>query len=328
MKAYIANFGVRNYLWPDCKARSTVATFEDQHARPFWIAGDRDGYVEYSIRNVKTVSGLTPTKGVASRWFEIGNIVANTSGDFWIHADGDDLWWTQSKGEPVHVALVPARWPGASSSTQVYEIHKPANQWSRISRAGRPLRWSGLHPRARDFLTTQSTLVALSASNAAYALALINDEDLDAWHLRPDWKAKQANAKVSPGKHFSAVERSVWQMIETAYRTIANADGRTVERLVKVKECGFETRDEFTEHLISLLEAQDYSCALSGLALQFEGSQDDTQLLASLDRIDSSGHYAPGNLQIVCRFINFWKGAQENSEFARLLELVRIDGSR
>lgn len=43
----------------------------------------------------------------------------------------------------------------------------------------------------------------------------------------------------------------------------------------------------------------------------------------SLDRIDSDGHYEAGNLQVVCRFINFWKGASDDEEFRRLLELVR-----
>ena len=204
-----------------------------------------------------------------------------------------------SKPGPAWVDLVPSRWPGYSSSARVYEIHKPANRWSRVSRAGRPLKWSGLHPRARDFLTTQSTLVALSFLNASYALALINDENLNVWHLRPDWKAKQTNTKAPPVKHFNSQEKAVWRMVETAYNTVANSDGRTVERLLKIKECGFETRYAFTEYLNSLLEGQDHLCALSGLALQFDSSHDDPQLLASLDRIDSNAHYAPGNLQIV-----------------------------
>ena len=42
-----------------------------------------------------------------------------------------------------------------------------------------------------------------------------------------------------------------------------------------------------------------------------------------LHRIDSSGHYVRGNIQIVCRFINFWKGASDNEEFKDLLMLVR-----
>jgi hypothetical protein len=33
----------------------------------------------------------------------------------------------------------------------------------------------------------------------------------------------------------------------------------------------------------------------------------DLDLSPSLDRIDSDGHYAPDNLQIVARFVNRWK---------------------
>ena len=46
-------------------------------------------------------------------------------------------------------------------------------------------------------------------------------------------------------------------------------------------------------------------------------------LLPSVDRIDSDGHYELGNLQLVCQFINFWKGSGNNEEFRRLLMLVR-----
>jgi hypothetical protein len=45
--------------------------------------------------------------------------------------------------------------------------------------------------------------------------------------------------------------------------------------------------------------------------------------MPSLDRKDSSRGYEPGNLQIVCRFVNFWKSATPDSEFSRLLALLR-----
>ena len=48
-------------------------------------------------------------------------------------------------------------------------------------------------------------------------------------------------------------------------------------------------------------------------------------MLPSLDRIDSNGHYAKENLQLVCRFINFWKQASDDAEFRRLVSVVRGD---
>lgn len=35
------------------------------------------------------------------------------------------------------------------------------------------------------------------------------------------------------------------------------------------------------------------------------------------------GQIEEGNLQVVCQFINFWKGDVANEEFRRLLNLVR-----
>ena len=75
--------------------------------------------------------------------------------------------------------------------------------------------------------------------------------------------------------------------------------------------------------ILELLTRQEDRCALTGLPFQFRGAHDDTNLLPSLDWIDSNGHYERGNLQVVCRFVNFWKQDADNEEFKRLLMLVR-----
>jgi hypothetical protein len=108
----------------------------------------------------------------------------------------------------------------------------------------------------------------------------------------------------------------------------------TVEATVKKSLAGPElttpklkllqmTRQQLIDHQRALLDMQENRCALTGIPLQFRGEQTDDQLLPSLDRIDSSGHYEIGNLQIVCRFVNFWKSDQDDAEFRRLLALVR-----
>jgi hypothetical protein len=61
---------------------------------------------------------------------------------------------------------------------------------------------------------------------------------------------------------------------------------------------------------------------LTGIPLQPHGAQTDKNLKPSLDRVHSDGHYENGNLQVVCQFINLWKGASDNEEFKRLLALV------
>jgi len=43
----------------------------------------------------------------------------------------------------------------------------------------------------------------------------------------------------------------------------------------------------------------------------------------SLDRIDSDEHYDASNVQLVCRFINFWKRDTPDEEFRQLITAVR-----
>lgn len=71
------------------------------------------------------------------------------------------------------------------------------------------------------------------------------------------------------------------------------------------------------------MERQEHRCALTDLRLDYDERGGDKQFFCSLDRIDSSGHYEPGNLQVVCRFANFWKGVSDDGEFRRLIKEVR-----
>ncbi len=120
---------------------------------------------------------------------------------------------------------------------------------------------------------------------------------------------------------------AIRRMVDTALKTVSQADGSTKEVAGKVKQNHFSSPEHFQDYLRSLLVKQGNRCALSGLAMQFDGQHTDEDLLVSLDRIDSSGHYAPGNLQVVCRFINRWKGADENATFKRLLGIVQSQTS-
>ncbi|MFQ8430793.1 hypothetical protein [Amaricoccus sp. W119] len=101
-----------------------------------------------------------------------------------------------------------------------------------------------------------------------------------------------------------------------------NANGQIIQRVLKNKELRM-TSAELEKLIASLLDLQDNRCALTGIPFQFLGPEADKNLLPSLDRIDSAGHYEVGNLQVVCQFINFWKSDGDNAEFQRLLMLVR-----
>jgi len=131
-------------------------------------------------------------------------------------------------------------------------------------------------------------------------------------------------AKRDSGRVLGARETSVVEMAQSVEKTVRGALGPPVEKSPKPKELRM-SRQQLEQYIKQLLLKQEERCALTGIPIQFRGEQVDDLLLPSLDRIDSNGHYEVGNLQVVCRFINFWKGAQDDEEFLRLLALVRGD---
>ena len=124
----------------------------------------------------------------------------------------------------------------------------------------------------------------------------------------------------------SGREQSIIEMCQSVEDTVRSANGQIVTRLVKSKELRM-TRAELEELLRFLLDRQGDRCALTGIRFHFSGPNVDNQLRPSVDRIDSNGHYEVGNLQIVCRFVNFWKRDSDNEEFKRLLILVQRERS-
>lgn len=116
---------------------------------------------------------------------------------------------------------------------------------------------------------------------------------------------------------------SIQHMIRMA-RLACAASGQLTESINKTKHVSFPDDAALGHHITHLIDQQGRLCAITSLPLHFEGvGLTDEQQLASLDRIDSSGHYEPGNLQIVCRFINRWKSDDSDDNFRRLIALVR-----
>ena len=120
-------------------------------------------------------------------------------------------------------------------------------------------------------------------------------------------------------------EKSIVAMRQSVENTVRNANGQTVERIVKNKELRM-TAAALTKPLRSLLDRQGYCCELTKIPFHFAGPEADDNLRPSVDRIDRNGHYEAHNLQIVCRFVNSWKGDSDNEEFKRLLALVQGEG--
>jgi hypothetical protein len=320
VKVFIANFGRGNYEWANCRARATVATMNSHDVHGFWMSGDRDRYVDHCLRHGITAAGIKPTKPVASRWFNLMTIISESARDIWIHREKDQLWWTMSRDDPP--TIMPDVDPTLKGDQRVFVCHKPCEPWSDANRAGNRLSWNGLHPKAKEFLFTEGTLQQLRDENAAYAIALINGDALSLWHNTTIWQAKVARTGKNPAISFNARQKSVWEMANTARATATQANGQQVLRTIKNKEVRFND-PAFEQYIDALIASQDGLCALTDIKLQFRGDHEDEELLCSLDRIDSDGHYEEGNLQIVCRFANRWKSDRKDEEFRRLIGVVR-----
>lgn len=110
-----------------------------------------------------------------------------------------------------------------------------------------------------------------------------------------------------------------WNVIKRSSRT-KNEKGRNLEFSI--------TQD----YIWDLFLKQDRKCALTGLQLTFarDYSRNKGFQTASLDRIDSSIGYVPGNVQWVHKIINRTKGNLSDSDFLRICMKVvaynSIDG--
>jgi hypothetical protein len=317
----VALFGENNFAWPQCQGLNLIVTMMDEVLYQFWRSGDRQGFIAAAENGVLTARGNRPTTATASRWFNLGDRVAQTSGDLWLHRDGDKLWWTRSKPDPFWTTAEAAEPP--HRIRPYIMIRKSCEPWSDKDATGRPLRFGVIHPKAEAFLTTQSTQITPRADGGDYAEALIAGESLDRWHNLPAWRARLAQSGAGLATFYTAIEKAIWRMADGAFNTARYADGRIVETTSKIKNVVDMTQESLREHIRDLLKEQGNLCALTELRLQFDSEQDDQEMLPSLDRIDSSGHYEKGNLQIVCRFANRWKGASENSSFMRLIGLLK-----
>jgi hypothetical protein len=166
----------------------------------------------------------------------------------------------------------------------------------------------------------------LSVEYEEYALALIEGKTLESWHNTKKWqdKIEQSSSKASVVYSYSSWDKAIYRIARTAFATTDYADGRKIERTAKIKNMGFSSQTELEEYLKKLAADQDYHCALTDLPLNRADETDEHEMNISLDRIDSNGHYERGNLQLVCKFANRWKGADDNELFRKLIKQVRF----
>jgi hypothetical protein len=112
--------------------------------------------------------------------------------------------------------------------------------------------------------------------------------------------------------------KSIAHMVAMAFDA-RDQSGLERVNVAKDKQVRFASAAQLQAYLEVIWTSEH--CVLSDLKLDVSGG--DLELAPSLDRIDSSKHYEPGNLQVVARFINRWKRDDEQGNFNRLLKLVK-----
>jgi hypothetical protein len=108
------------------------------------------------------------------------------------------------------------------------------------------------------------------------------------------------------------------RILRTTLQTVARSGTTSVRRL-KGKELRCV---DLAATLDELARREDYKCAQTGVCF----SEEERDLRASLDRIDSDGHYEDGtlpdgvnNLQLVTHWYNIAKGTRTDAHMRRLL---------
>ena len=76
------------------------------------------------------------------------------------------------------------------------------------------------------------------------------------------------------------------------------------------------------DDVADLMLAQDKKCALTGWDIEFPESGHSQAAPASIDRIDSSRGYLPGNVQLLVRHVNMMKQAYDNDYFVMVCKAV------
>jgi hypothetical protein len=76
------------------------------------------------------------------------------------------------------------------------------------------------------------------------------------------------------------------------------------------------------DDVADLMEMQSYRCALTGWDIEFPDAGHPQKALASIDRIDSKGHYSKENSQLVTRKVNMMKQQYSQQEFVEVCKAV------
>lgn len=77
------------------------------------------------------------------------------------------------------------------------------------------------------------------------------------------------------------------------------------------------------DYLMGVLESQGKKCALSGVPLTFGGFCKIVASSCSLDRIEQSKGYVPGNVRFLCHSVNSFRGSMSDAEFQSFVNSIK-----
>jgi hypothetical protein len=322
-RVFIKNFGDGNYMWPRAKDRAEMTLISDSVSFEYVTAGDERGYRDYVSCHLKTSRNKVPDKSTQTLWWNSHERFSSiTQDDLIVHDDGTHLYWTQIELGSTTYETEPDPHPFGRENAMLTISVRPTQGWSYRNRKGHPLLLRGLHPRVREILRTQMTMATARLDYAAYAHALIAGENLSEWHERPDWKAALEEQRWDALAYVGDWEKQKTSMAYNALAAVGQSGHKTTN-IRKTEDFGFENDKALKRYIDWLQQQQGGRCALTGLTYKFVKDNADRARVVSLDRIDSTLGYVPGNLQLTCHFANMWKGASDNTRFIELIESVK-----
>lgn len=230
-------------------------------------------------------------------------------------------------GNDFEMAVYPHRlaWPE--------DDPRPARRWLEAQKGRLQFLESGIHTleapnavrfgfkydAALEFVSLIRKELALSSNR--WQLPLQPSTPAPKEPSEPSTTAAQQAASELLGTASTPPAQSIAQrMLQTVKATCAQSGAESIV-VAKNKEWRFRDDEHFLSEVSALLDQVQGRCALSNVQLDLTGEH--PELSPSLDRKRSDGHYEPGNLQIVARFINRWKSDMTDEEFLDLLKTVR-----
>jgi hypothetical protein len=95
-------------------------------------------------------------------------------------------------------------------------------------------------------------------------------------------------------------------------------DKRAQQKVKSPQRCVFAIT---VEDVVALWDKQNGRCAISGMPMAHEFKN---LRSVSIDRIDNNKGYVPGNVQLVCQWVNYAKNRYSNTEIGEVLAEFKV----